>query len=104
MNETRGCALERLQQWYSAQCDGEWEHGYGVRIESLDNPGWSLAIDLTGTSVRLEVGRKVEVERDDDDWYQIWVSDDRGSLSLLAACGPLNLSEVVEIVLEWLEG
>ncbi len=37
-----GAALSRLQRWYSAQCDGDWEHGLGVRIETLDNPGWMV--------------------------------------------------------------
>lgn len=98
--------LARLQQWYLDQCDGEWEHGYGISIETLDNPGWSLEIELTGTSAKLEVGREVSLDRDDDDdhWYRIWVQeDDRGNLSLLAMCGPLNLTQVIEIALEWLE-
>ena len=34
--------LSWLQQWYSAHCDGEWEHGFGVTIATLDNPGWSV--------------------------------------------------------------
>jgi hypothetical protein len=32
-------ALSRLQAWYFAQCDGEWEHSYGIHIENCDNPG-----------------------------------------------------------------
>lgn len=41
--------LQRLEAWYAAQCDGEWEHRYGVHIETLDNPGWLARIDLVGT-------------------------------------------------------
>ena len=44
-------ALQRLQDWYSAQCNGDWEHQQGVRIESLDNPGWALDIDLADTAL-----------------------------------------------------
>ena len=36
-------ALYLLQRWYVAQCDGEWEHAYGVEIGTLDNPGWSIS-------------------------------------------------------------
>ena len=43
--------LLRLQQWYAAQCDGDWEHQYGIRIETLDNPGWMVKIDVTGTAL-----------------------------------------------------
>jgi hypothetical protein len=43
--------LSWLQRWYSAHCDGEWEHGFGVTIETLDNPGWSVKIDVEGTEL-----------------------------------------------------
>jgi hypothetical protein len=38
-----------LMQWYVSQCDEDWEHQYGVTIDTLDNPGWSLKVDLDGT-------------------------------------------------------
>ncbi|WP_425518070.1 Imm53 family immunity protein [Polymorphospora rubra] len=40
-----------LQSWYREQCDEEWEHEYGVRITTLDNPGWLVEIDLIGTEM-----------------------------------------------------
>ena len=46
-NETDQILL-RLQRWYVSRCDGEWEHGMGVRIETLDNPGWQVVIDSGG--------------------------------------------------------
>ena len=41
--------LTQLQQWYLSNCNGDWEHTYGVSIGTLDNPGWSVKIELTGT-------------------------------------------------------
>jgi hypothetical protein len=41
----------RLKRWYTARCDGDWEHQYGIRIETLDNPGWLVKIELTGTAL-----------------------------------------------------
>lgn len=38
--------LKWLEDWYQSNCDDDWEHGFGVTIESLDNPGWSLTADL----------------------------------------------------------
>ena len=35
-----------LIEWYVAQCDGRREHDYGVRLGTLDNPGWLLTVDL----------------------------------------------------------
>jgi Immunity protein 53 len=38
-----------LQKWYQSQCNGDWEHSYGITIQTLDNPGWSLFVNLDGT-------------------------------------------------------
>ena len=43
--------LLQLQQWYTAQCDGDWEHQFGVHIDTLDNPGWLVKIDLAETAL-----------------------------------------------------
>jgi len=53
--------LTWLQAWYPVQCDGDWEHEFGVRVETLDNPGWSLRIDLDGTAMAglTYVGRDI---------------------------------------------
>ena len=40
-----------LENWYSSQCDGSWEHFYGIKIETLDNPGWAVEIDLCETEL-----------------------------------------------------
>jgi hypothetical protein len=41
--------IEELQQWYESQCDGDWEHDFGMRIGTLDNPGWSVEINVVDT-------------------------------------------------------
>jgi hypothetical protein len=43
--------LKWLQAWYSSQCNGDWEHGNGIRIASIDNPGWHVAINLNETEL-----------------------------------------------------
>jgi len=40
-----------LIDWYVSHCDGDWEHQYGVRLETSDNPGWILTIDLADTNL-----------------------------------------------------
>ena len=83
--------LYLLQRWYSQQCDGEWEHGYGVRIDTLDNPGWSLRIELTDTPLQDEIHDWSKVERSEHDWVH-WRVQDR---VFEAACGPTNLNEAI---------
>lgn len=43
--------LSWLQEWYSENCNGDWEHSDGIRIATLDNPGWSIKISLLDTSI-----------------------------------------------------
>jgi hypothetical protein len=64
-----------LQEWYRAQCNDEWEHSYGVRIDTLDNPGWRVAIDLKGT--RLEHVEMTPVTSDNgpDNWVSAHVKN-----------------------------
>ncbi len=43
--------LTWIQNWYAEQCNGDWEHCYGITIENLDNPGWKVDIPLTDTDL-----------------------------------------------------
>jgi len=44
-------SLQELQEWYLSQCNEDWEHTYGVSIGTIDNPGWSLEVELSDTSL-----------------------------------------------------
>ena len=64
-----------IEQWYSSQCDGQWEHVYGIKVFTLDNPGWSVVIDLTDTEIEtLEHGWTIE-EKSETDWIGYSISD-----------------------------
>jgi hypothetical protein len=65
--------LTELQARYIAQCDGAWEHTYGIKIETLDNPGWMLRVDLAETELAGRAFDRVEVERSEQDWIHAWV-------------------------------
>jgi len=43
--------LTDLATWFQQQCNGDWEHTQGITIQSTDNPGWWVTIDLTGTAL-----------------------------------------------------
>ena len=45
--------VQTLDEWYQRRCDGLWEHRYGVKIETCDNPGWLM----TFTDLALPAGR-----------------------------------------------
>lgn len=88
-----------LQKWYHTHCDGDWEHSNGIRLETLDNPGWSLTVDLQDTELEGEKFQKVKIERSKDDWLICTVKDSKFD----GACGPANLPEVLKLFRDWAE-
>ena len=97
---SNGNALQRLQDWYLAQCNGDWEHTYGVSIGTLDNPGWTLDVELTDTSLASKPFATLKQDMEHPtDWIHCSVSD----LKFRGACGPLKLESVIEIFLAWAE-
>jgi hypothetical protein len=93
-------SLERLEKWYSSHCNGDWEHQYGIEIGTLDNPGWRVTIDLTGTKGENKTLDRMKLERTENDWLQYWVENRKFN----AACGPKNLSELIDIFCNWFDG
>ena len=90
-------ALRGLQAWYQEQCNGDWEHQYGVKIETLDNPGWDVSIDLHGTRMVTVRFEEVHIERSETDWVRCRVRD----ATFEGFGGPSNLVEVLELFLKW---
>jgi hypothetical protein len=89
--------LSRLERWYQGHCDGEWEHGEGVDIGTLDNPGWRVRISIEDTSLVSRPFDRIKVERTDEDWVHAWLENGAWN----AAGGPLNLREMLTIFLVW---
>ena len=108
MND-RGDAIGRLMRWYASHCDGEWEHAYGITIETLDNPGWRIKIDLKDTGLDPNSFQPVVEGEDDgnhrDDGSQIgpWLTTHTDEGLWTAACSPDNLARVLELFLDWAE-
>ena len=48
-----------LQNWYYSQCNGDWEHGKSIYFSTLDNPGWSISINLENTELQDKEFQKV---------------------------------------------
>lgn len=54
MNEKNANPLEVIHQWFIGKCDHFWEHKYGLKLETTDNPGWWLTIDETADDTLLD--------------------------------------------------
>ena len=93
-------ALDWLAGWYEVQCDGDWEHEYGVTIETVDKPGWSVKIGLAGTDCD---GRTFETASQnynhEIDWWACFTRDN----VFHCAGGPRQLRAILETFRDWAE-
>ena len=88
-----------LQNWFKKQCNGDWEHVFGIHIETLDNPGWAVDIDLTDTSLQGVEMEFIKHERSEEDWIHCRIERDaeKQTCKFLGRGGHNNLEEILEV-------
>ena len=89
--------LEELQQWYLSQCDGDWEHTYGVKIGTLDNPGWHVEIDLAETGLENRAFAPITELAPEAAWVDCKVAE----AQFRGAGGPAMLARILRTFLDW---
>jgi hypothetical protein len=89
--------FEWLQEWYQSQCDEDWEHSYGIKIETLDNPGWSVFIDLTETELEDIPFKALKTEISDTDWIHCLKKNNK----FQGAGDPQKLVQIIEVFKAW---
>jgi len=73
--------LRRLQSWYSAHCNGDWEHSSGITIRSCDNPGWWITVNLSGTALQTREFPEIAIGVDEQrfplgsDWLSCYIEN-----------------------------
>lgn len=92
-------SLEWIQQWFATQCNNDWEHQFGIAIETLDNPGWKLIVDLESIILENAPFKPVSIERSANAWIFCQIKEKKFE----GFCGTENLVEVISIFREWSE-
>ncbi|WP_370947156.1 Imm53 family immunity protein [Amycolatopsis sp. cg5] len=82
-------AFRFVQDWYAAHCDGEWEHEFGMTINTLDNPGWIIEIDIAHTGADGRRLTKALTEPGPGQWIWSWCDGRKFG----AACDPASLED-----------
>ncbi|WP_124949931.1 immunity 53 family protein [Sulfuriferula thiophila] len=83
--------FQRLENWYLGECNEDWEHSFGVTIQSSDNPGWIVQIDLIETvweNIQIPLRSDLRTEKD---WIHIQVKDGK----FTGSGGAQNLTEII---------
>jgi len=73
------------------------EHQFGVSIGTLDNPGWTVSIDLHGTDLENHTFQTIEDLSPGQDWVKCWVEGAKFN----GAGGPQKLEENLTTFLCW---
>lgn len=101
--------LSRLNAWFIDHCDDDWEHGQGIELESLDDPGWWLRVALLGTELEEAPFERISVGEEEGHrpfgvplseqrpWYRCEVRD--GLFEAMR--DPTNLRTILRIFLEF---
>ena len=90
--------IEWLQHWYSENCDGVWEHMYGIEIETLDNPGWHVKINLKDTKYENMFQNKEKNDNGKNDWIICEIT----STDFQGFGDTHKLENIIEIFRKWL--
>jgi hypothetical protein len=95
--------LDWLMRWYGAQCNGDWEHHQGVTITTLDNPGWLLTVNLTGTALAGRSFTKIaeNIDAPQGDPTGRWHSCDVHDGEFVAAGGIHDLPMLIALFRAW---
>lgn len=88
-----------LNQWFKSYCDGDWEHGYGISIKTIENPGWAVEIDLTDTDLEDKEFESLLVKKGENDWLYCCVED-----NFFKGWGDLDkLERIINVFKNWAE-
>lgn len=95
--------LDWLQRWYGAHCNGDWEHQYRISVETVDNRGWHLTVDLAGTKLQWRKLTELRAKRTDEDRVHCGIVGQPDAPVFDAHDGALNLAEIIEIFRGWVQ-
>ncbi len=94
-----------LQNWYYTQCDDAWEHRHGITIQSCDNPGWLVKIDLAGTLLENlqmeEVGKESTINHSGINGYHDWLHCKVEDGFFIGGGGPFSLTAICDVFRDW---
>ena len=96
--ETNINYLNMMENWFADQCNGVWEKKFSIKIDTIDNPGWSLRIDLDETSLKNEKFEEVRKDINENKWILCWVE----KYQFQGGGGPLNLLDIFAIFFAWI--
>lgn len=69
--------LDWIEDWFTDNCDGDWESSDAIQINTLDRPGWEVEINISNTSIATMNLEWILNETSKDDWYGVKIADQK---------------------------
>lgn len=91
--------LTWLQEYYMICCNEDWEHEYGITIQTEKDQGWYVKIDLNDLNLEEVYFKPVCVKHNVGDWVECEVFHKK----FIGRGGPRNLREIIQIFQQWVE-
>ena len=88
-----------LEGFYRENCNRGSKSKFEIFVTTLGSRGWSVTVDLDGTSLSGASCDQVDRKRSRHDWVRCWVKDDTWE----AIGGVGNLKEIFELFRQWVE-
>lgn len=93
-------SIETIASWYKKNVRQDEPNTLIINIESLDNPGWWVTINLKGTDFEKETFSKIENEKTQNDWIKLFVRT-----SKFEGFGdPFKLDTILKCFGTWING
>ena len=89
--------LDDIQKWYASNCDGYWEHSFGVHIGTLDNPGWDVTVNLKDTNLENKPFEAFQYEASEERWIHCRVEEKK----FRGFGDETKLEEILKVFLDW---
>jgi len=80
-------------------CDGSWEHFYGIKIETSDNPGWIVEFDIIDTPLENKTFDPIHNGKSDYDYLICKIENGK-----FKGFGDVTkLEDILKVFLNWAE-
>ena len=89
--------FEWLLKWYENHFNGDRKHSEKINISTIDNPGWSVSINLINTELEGKEFNQIKLEISENNWLTCFKKDE----IFEGRCGPLNLPQIFEVFRKW---
>jgi len=86
-----------LHKWFASNCDGEWEHDFGIKIETMSDPGWLVVIDLEETNLEGKGFTPIKEGSSEASWIDCRVEESK----FRGMGDATKLEEILRVFIDW---